>query len=361
MERLLTREQFKSVTLGRCQGLCCVPDCGRPAVDAHHILERRLWPDGGYYASNGAPLCSEHHLDAETTKISVGELRRWCGIDAFVLPPQLVQGDDHDKWGNPIMANGMRLRGELFHDEAAQKALALGGMLGMFTTQVKHPRTPHLPGSPGATSDDRILESLEQFRGKRVIMTEKMDGECTTLTRDTMHARSLDSRHHPSRDWVKSLWSGYWAMDIPEGWRVVGENLYARHSVSYDELPSYFLGFNLWEGMTCRSWDETVEWFSLIGAAGGRPIQSVPVLYDGLFDEKVIDRVWSELLAKDRAAAAGGPVRQREGYVVRVAGAFAYRDFATNVGKFVRANHVTTSTHWLHEAITANGLSGGER
>ena len=32
-------------------------------VDAHHIMDRRLWKDGGYYLSNGAALCSKHHLD----------------------------------------------------------------------------------------------------------------------------------------------------------------------------------------------------------------------------------------------------------------------------------------------------------
>ena len=28
-------------------------------------MDRKLWTDGGYYISNGAALCSKHHLDAE--------------------------------------------------------------------------------------------------------------------------------------------------------------------------------------------------------------------------------------------------------------------------------------------------------
>lgn len=43
--------------------------------------------------------------------------------------------------------------------------------------QYKYPRTPHLPWSPGATSDDKYISSFESFRGKQIVVTEKMDGE----------------------------------------------------------------------------------------------------------------------------------------------------------------------------------------
>ena len=62
---LLTRQEFKKEVFARTKGKCCVPGCNCDAVDAHHIMDRRLWNDGGYYLSNGASLCSKHHLDAE--------------------------------------------------------------------------------------------------------------------------------------------------------------------------------------------------------------------------------------------------------------------------------------------------------
>ena len=68
---------------------------------------------------------------------------------------------------------------------------------------IKYPRTPHLPWSPGASSDDVLLIDTQMFMGKPVVISEKMDGENTTLYADRLHARSLDSRHHPSRTWVK--------------------------------------------------------------------------------------------------------------------------------------------------------------
>ena len=68
---------------------------------------------------------------------------------------------------------------------------------------VKYPRTPHLPWSPGASQDDVFSLDARHFEGQTVIITEKMDGENTTLYRDYLHARSVDGRHHPSRNWVK--------------------------------------------------------------------------------------------------------------------------------------------------------------
>jgi hypothetical protein len=114
-------------------------------------------------------------------------------------------------------------------------------------TPVKYPRTFHLPWSQGATDDDKVLSSVKHFEGKEVVISEKKDGENTTIYSDGYcHARSLDSAHHPSRSWVKSLASSL-VGSIPEGWRICGENLYARHSISYEALPSYFMVFGIYD------------------------------------------------------------------------------------------------------------------
>ena len=172
---------------------------------------------------------------------SCDDLRQRCGITRVILPPHLYVDAEqpYDKSGNPILPNGQRLRGELFDDESVQKVLA--PVLHLFTSRVKYPRTFHLPWSPGVTDDDRVLDDPDAAFGEsRVVVTEKMDGECTTMYRDYLHARSTDYSPHPSRDRVRALHAQI-AHDIPEGWRVCGENVYAQHSISYDALPSYFL------------------------------------------------------------------------------------------------------------------------
>lgn len=205
----------------------------------------------------------------------------------------------------------------------------------------KYPRTWHLPWSPGATSDDVILDSTSCFSGRRVIVTEKMDGENTTLYRDHLHARSLDSRHHPSRNWVKAMHGGI-AHLIPQDWRVCGENLYARHSLEYDALPSYFLVFSIWnEENVCLSWDETVEWAELLG------LKTVPVLHDGTYDEVQLRGMKLD-------------PEQVEGYVVRLAQSFRYDEFRQSIAKWVRAGHVQTDEHWMHGDVAPNGLAESE-
>lgn len=209
----------------------------------------------------------------------------------------------------------------------------------MNSNLIKYPKTLHLPWSLGVNSDDKMLKTTSQFDGCRVIVSEKMDGENTTMYSNYIHARSLDSRNHPSRNWVKGFWAGI-KTNIPEGWRVCGENLYAKHSIYYDNLPTYFMGFSVWDGTNyCISWDDTLEWFDKLG------IEPVPVLYDGLYDESIVKSLWHP---KDSNV---------EGYVVRVADAIHYDDFGKLVGKFVRENHVQTSEHWMHsDAIQPNGI-----
>ena len=262
--------------------------CGLPSVETEHSMERRLWPDGGFYLDNGASVCAQHHLACEMTHLSVEDVRAACGIMHVVLPPHLYADQHYDKWGNPILSNGQRLKGELFYDASVQKVLERGGVLDRFTHWVKYPRTHHIPWSPGIQSDDRVIESMATFEGQRVIVTEKKDGENTTFYCDHMHARSVESGSHPSRSWVKNFWSGIRA-DIPTGWRVCGENLFARHAILYTDLESYFLGFSVWnETNVCLAWDETLEWFALLG------VSPVPLLYDGIYNAQAIRELYHE-------------------------------------------------------------------
>jgi len=71
--KLLTCDEFREAVFAR-DGHKCV-FCGARAEDAHHIIERRLWPDSGYYLDNGASVCEKHHLDCEQTTISVEDVR----------------------------------------------------------------------------------------------------------------------------------------------------------------------------------------------------------------------------------------------------------------------------------------------
>ncbi|MFF4326354.1 RNA ligase family protein [Streptomyces sp. NPDC001591] len=200
-----------------------------------------------------------------------------------------------------------------------------------------YPRTAHLPWSPGTTADDLRAGGTAALAGREVVVTEKLDGENTTLYADGLHARSLDSGHHPSRAWVKGL-QGRIGPRIPAGWRVCGENVYARHSLGYDALDSWFYGFSVWDADDhCLDWDRTVRFLRGLGVPAPR------VLWRGVYDERALRRLRID-------------TSRQEGYVVRTAAGFSRADFGRCVAKWVRGGHVQTDTHWMYAPVVVNGL-----
>lgn len=120
MTKLLTRDEFREQVFARDNHKCVF--CGAPAVDAHHILDRKLFPDGGYYVDNGASVCEADHMKCETTEHSVEEVRNRCNITDPVLPPDFQHALMYDKWGNIILPD-RRVQGPLFQDTGVQKVL----------------------------------------------------------------------------------------------------------------------------------------------------------------------------------------------------------------------------------------------
>lgn len=203
----------------------------------------------------------------------------------------------------------------------------------------KYGRTYHLPISPGTTNDDKILDDLSVLTSSSdVVITEKMDGENTTIHRNGCFARSPDSGYHASRDWVKAFAAGVSPLlDADE--RIVGEYVFARHSISYDALPSYFLGFAWIRDGEFQSWDKTLARFQEIG------VTPVTELYRGPFDLLVAEDLCGKLNFKSQ-----------EGFVVRVAGSFSEDEMKHHVAKYVRANHVESDEHWMQAEIVRNKL-----
>lgn len=211
------------------------------------------------------------------------------------------------------------------------------------TENRKYPRTAHLPTSPGATSDDKFItkSGLDTLRSaSEFLVTEKMDGGNVTMTRNHFFARSLDSGTHSWDTPAKALWASV-RFQIPEGWRVSGESLYARRSVGYDSLPGFYMVFGVWDDKDdLLDWDFTEEFAAELG------LPVVPTLYRGDdFDEAVA--AWEK--QKDTTVS--------EGFVLRDAGTIAEKDFRSKVAKFVRAGHVTTSADWRHrDDFALNGI-----
>jgi ATP-dependent RNA circularization protein (DNA/RNA ligase family) len=205
--------------------------------------------------------------------------------------------------------------------------------------QHKYPKTYHLPFSLGLQNDDRRMEDESCFNGKQVAVTVKMDGENTSMYRDGIHARSLDSTHHPSRSVVKQIHAGIKHL-IPRGWRICGENLYAKHSIHYTDLKSFFYVFSIWNDKNeCLDLLQTQHMCYELGLTHVE-IDSRIVLFDYEQHLDFLVHTYNHIIASGH-----------EGIVIRNVMSYHYNDFQKNLAKAVRPNHVQTDVHWTKEWI----------
>lgn len=202
----------------------------------------------------------------------------------------------------------------------------------------KYPKTPHFLFSEGRTSDDKTLKTDHHFyHFDEVVISYKMDGENTTIYSDgSCHARSINSTHKDYHSWLLSFIPKFSYL-IPEGYRICGEYLYAKHSIKYENLSSYFEVFSIWNGDTCLSWNDTEILCKKLN------LYHVPVVYIGPYDTYSIIKIAQKSVKNGQ-----------EGIVVRNAGTFEYNNFDINIAKYVRKNHIQTDKHWLQNKIEKN-------
>jgi hypothetical protein len=207
-------------------------------------------------------------------------------------------------------------------------------------------------------NDDRIItqEGLDKLMSHPSIMVSlKMDGENTSIYPDaTTHARSVDSGFHPSRAWIRQYAATISPFMAEIGdFRLCGENMYALHSIPYEDLESYFLLFSIWNEDFCYGWGDTCSLISRINylVPDEYAIHTVPVVYYGPssgFDLREFSETFMEKYPG------------HEGFVVRNADSFMLSDFENSIAKFVRRNHVQTDEHWMLKEVTPNKLKSKE-
>lgn len=337
----LSRDEFREKGLERDNHQCIF--CGSTEkLSVHHIIERRLFSDCfGYHEANAATVCDPCHLKCEQTVISCDQVRDQVGIQKTVLPEYMYPDHQYDKWGNIILLNGKRMPGPLFYDESVQKVLSDGGVLSEFTPYYKYPRSYHHPLSAHKTEDDKTNYNISHHLiSDEIVITIKMDGENFAGYPDYCHARSIDSLDHESRAWAKNYHYQNVAYNLPEGMRYYAENLYAKHAIHYQDLESYLYGFQIWDKDICLSWDDTKEWFELLG------MTMVQEVYRGPYDEVVINDLFKQAIKNGH-----------EGVVVRTTKSFHYSEFRNKLCKLVRPNHIADgSNHWRFKKVVLNEL-----
>lgn len=350
----MTRNDFRQACVQRDDGECLIPTCDKPVTtdpegpgEVHHIIERKLWDDGGYFPDNGACVCNEHHRLAEDNVIPPQAFWQWADLPKTL--PVSVDSEEHgwnvNKWGEPLEYPPW----EAFRD------------------YIKYPSTRHLPWSHERDDDDTAHDSIEFLTGYPLIATVKMDGGNCMLVKDTdepiraRNGRQADKEHFDmAKQWY---WNNNLYQEIPEYMQVFGEWLYAKHSIHYGcdceeecedvgpPLRDYFQVFgmydtryNLW-----LSWHETVELATEWGLTMAP--YATDVYGELYFDEPY--EAWDVLYDLSQKVVDDG----HEGIVVRSAHPFHYGQIDERLGKYVRPGHVKDGeTHWSKRPLVQNNL-----
>lgn len=252
----------------------------------------------------------------------------------------------------------------------------------------KYPRTPHIKGS-GLQSGDEDLKtvSFEDLKASHLIVEEKMDGANCGISFTPSGELQLQSRGHyltggPRerqfqlfKTWANRYAADMWAQ-LGDRYVLYGEWLYAKHTVYYDELPHYFMEFDILDthNQSFLSTSRRKDFLQDLPF-----IYSVHVLHEGkVSSEKVLrDQVGASRfisdyqekhlrqeaiqcgLSAEKALRETDTTGLMEGLYIKL----EQNGVVTGRYKFVRPGFLQTilesGSHWLNRPIIPNRLRKG--
>ncbi len=223
--------------------------------------------------------------------------------------------------------------------------------MALFT---KFPSTPHLTVLEGASvRDDKVLTAAERdaFLSHRVVVEEKVDGANLGLSFDGDGVLRAQNRG----SFLSEPMAGQWKT-LPE-WLAIrserffdlltdryilfGEWCYATHSVRYEKLPDWFIGFDVFDSaesrFVCKSRRE--EFLKALA------LHSVPVLASGVLSLGEVTKLQGQSRFGD-SPAEGLYLRYDDG------------DWLGQRAKLVRSGFIQSiNQHWSRGPLRKNDLA----
>lgn len=221
---------------------------------------------------------------------------------------------------------------------------------------VKFPSTPHLALLGNVqVRDDKVMSESERndFLQHEIVVEEKVDGANLGISFDAegnIRAQNRGSYLHlPSGGQWKKL--GGWLSPraemlfekLTDQYIIFGEWCYAQHSVVYNRLPDWFLGFDVYDKSAARflSSIRRDEFFRSIDVC------PVPKLSRGRFSMGELSALFTQSRLSDQPA---------EGLYLR----FDRRDWLIQRAKLVRPKFIqSVEVHWSRSVIRPNALDLG--
>lgn len=218
---------------------------------------------------------------------------------------------------------------------------------------VKFPSTPHLAilGDVDVRGDKVMSESeRNDFLEHKLVVEEKVDGANLGISFDSEGNIRVQNRgaylHLPSTGQWKKLpeWlaprTDTFFEHLTDRYILFGEWCYAQHSVVYDRLPDWFLGFDIYDKSVARFFSCTSR-NELFRAAG---VSQVPKIDVGHFTLGELSKLLSQSRLSNKPA---------EGLYLR----FDQGDWLVQRAKLVRPAFIqSVEQHWSHSGIKPNRL-----
>ncbi len=219
----------------------------------------------------------------------------------------------------------------------------------------KFPHTPHLVWlGAGSPRDDKILQAGEaaELLSGEVIVEEKVDGANLGISLDPAGRVRAQSRgHYLASGRSHAQWNLLWPWlaehraELEDGLRggliLYGEWCYAKHTVPYDALPNWFLGFDIFEISSRHFWsvDRRNEWLRQKG------LGSVPEVMRGHLSTRRLTSLLGSSAVGHTPMEGIYLRREQDGWLQ------------------ARAKVVSTAfkqqieEHWTHRPVTPNQLA----
>ena len=242
---------------------------------------------------------------------------------------------------------------------------------------MKYPKTHHIKGSKGVTEDDQV--PLEDLPGDHLVIEEKLDGSMVSVSFEN---RQVVSRcQMPARGESASMFNAwvaekFTALEEVLGSRYImfGEWLYAKHTVFYDKLPSYFMEYDIYDRLE-RGWLSTDRRHALLLGTG---IEHVPILAKAqkTDDLNLNDLIKPSLFRSEENFDELDRACEQSGYLTDIAlcqtmmdkpfmgeGLFLKaetKDFTVGWYKFIReeflASLLSSGSHWRDRQVIPNQI-----
>ena len=215
----------------------------------------------------------------------------------------------------------------------------------------KFPSTPHLITMPGVdVRGDKVLTpaECEEFLGHELTIEEKVDGANLGISFDSDSGIRAQNRggylHLPESgqwrkldEWLRPRADTLFEF-LSDRYILFGEWCYARHSIHYERLPDWFLGFDVYDRER-RCFSPSKRRDHLFEGMG---ICGVPHMTRGRFSRREIEGLLPESRLTD------GPA---EGIYLRIEGDERLEQRA----KVVRSNFIQgMERHWSHGGLKTN-------